>query len=571
MTRVLILGGYGNFGGRLARLLADEPRLTLLIAGRSRAKAQEFCVALGGTAKLEPLRFDRDGYVLSQLRESTPEIVVDATGPFQLYGDDPYVVVKACIVLGIHYLDLADGAAFVDGIAAFDGEAKARDIFVLSGVSSFPVLTAAVVRRLSQDLAQVETVTAGVAPSPFADVGLNVFRAIASYAGKPLTIPRDGRNTVAYAIIDHRRFTIAPPGRLPLWPRRFTVVDVPDYAALPALFRSLKSVWIGAGTAPGILHRLLSLLAWLVRLGLLPTLSRLAGAMYRASRWLRWGEHRGGMFVAIAGVDATGDRVAPEWHMIAEGDDGPFIPSMAAAAIVRHVLDGRRPPPGARAGMSDVDLADYETQFATRRIYVGIRENTGSPRAVYRRILGPAYDGLPVSLRDLHDLDERLAATGSAVIERGEGLIARLIADAAGFPRPGRDVPVTVEFQRDGSGELWRRNFSGQIFTSRQEAGQGRFDRLLCERFGPLAFGMALVVDADRLRLVLRGWSLFGLPMPLWLAPSCEAYECEEDGRFRFFVELRHRLTGLIVRYQGWLELGLREAPAGEVQPGSLP
>src|SRR5690242_2489778 len=43
--KVLILGGYGTFGGRLAQLLADEARLTLIIAGRSRAKAQAFCDA----------------------------------------------------------------------------------------------------------------------------------------------------------------------------------------------------------------------------------------------------------------------------------------------------------------------------------------------------------------------------------------------------------------------------------------------------------------------------------------------------------------------------------------------
>ena len=42
-TRLLILGGYGTFGGRLAQLLAGEPRLTLLIAGCSRHKAEAFC------------------------------------------------------------------------------------------------------------------------------------------------------------------------------------------------------------------------------------------------------------------------------------------------------------------------------------------------------------------------------------------------------------------------------------------------------------------------------------------------------------------------------------------------
>jgi len=52
-VRVLILGGYGVFGGRLARLLADEARLTLVIAGRSREKASAFCVALGGAGYAE--------------------------------------------------------------------------------------------------------------------------------------------------------------------------------------------------------------------------------------------------------------------------------------------------------------------------------------------------------------------------------------------------------------------------------------------------------------------------------------------------------------------------------------
>lgn len=44
--RVLIIGGYGTFGGRIATLLADEPGLTLLIAGRSGAKAAAFRASL---------------------------------------------------------------------------------------------------------------------------------------------------------------------------------------------------------------------------------------------------------------------------------------------------------------------------------------------------------------------------------------------------------------------------------------------------------------------------------------------------------------------------------------------
>jgi len=112
---------------------------------------------------------------------------------------------------------------------------------------------------------------------------------------------------------------------------------------------------------------------------------------------------------------------------------------------------------------------------------------------------------------------------------------------------------VEVAFSLKGGRELWQRNFAGQRFASTQEEGQGRSARLLCERFGPLNFVMALVVDGERMRLMMRRWSLFGLPLPLALAPRIHAYEFAEAGRFHFHVEISHPLTGLIVRYRGWL------------------
>jgi hypothetical protein len=112
---------------------------------------------------------------------------------------------------------------------------------------------------------------------------------------------------------------------------------------------------------------------------------------------------------------------------------------------------------------------------------------------------------------------------------------------------------VKVSFHaRDGQ-EIWRRSFAGKSFSSIQYEGRGRFDRLLCERFGPLTFGLALVVDGGRLRLVVRRWSFFGLPLPLALAPGGDSHEFADQGRFNFHVEIAHPLTGLIVRYRGWL------------------
>src|SRR3954468_1063296 len=54
VQKILILGGYGTFGRRLAQLLADDSRLTLVIAGRSLAKAQKLCAQLFSVGTVVP-------------------------------------------------------------------------------------------------------------------------------------------------------------------------------------------------------------------------------------------------------------------------------------------------------------------------------------------------------------------------------------------------------------------------------------------------------------------------------------------------------------------------------------
>ncbi|MEO8668372.1 MAG: DUF4166 domain-containing protein, partial [Bauldia sp.] len=487
--------------------------------------------------------------------EAKPDVVVDATGPFQAYGDSPYRIVAACIAHGIDYIDLADGAEFVAGIASFDAAARQRNVFVLSGASSFPVLTAAVVRALSPGMTRLDTVTGGIAPSPYAGVGLNVVRAIAGYAGKPVDLVRDGKPAKGYALTGTIRETIAPPGRLPLKNTLFSLVNVPDLRVLPALWPQLRAVWMGAGPVPEILHRGLICLAWLVRWRLLPSLSPFAGLFHRVINVMRWGEHRGGMFVRVSGADAEGP-VERSWHLLAEGDDGPLIPSMAAAAIVLRGLDGKRPEAGARPAAGDLDLGDYDRMFAGRTIRTGTRTerpgDTGLP--LYRRMLGDAYETLPPAIRRLHDIDGPVRFAGRATVERGRNPLARLVGAMIGFPGAGEDVPVTVDFTAIDGKERWRRTFAGKSFSSLQEEGAGRSARLLVESFGPAAFALAVVVEGGKLNLVLRRWSAFGIPLPLWLAPRNNAFETEEDGRFRFHVEIGHKLTGLIVRYRGWLD-----------------
>ena len=544
--KILILGGYGVFGGRLARLLAESD-LDILIAGRDLAKAQTFCAT---QARCSPLQADR-ATIAATLRTHRPHILIDATGPFQDYGPDPCHVLKACIETRTNYLDFADGADFVAGISAFDAPAKAARIFALSGASSFPVLTAAVLDEMAKTM-QIHSVTGGIAPSPHAGVGLNVLRAVLGYAGEPVTLKRDGHFATGHGLAETRRFTVAPPGALPLYSTLFSLVDVPDLRTIPARLPQIQTLWMGAGPLPEPLHRLLISLARLRARGLLPNLAPLAPLAHRVLNALKYGEHRGGMFIQAKGT-TKGQPITREWHMLAEGDDGPLIPSMAIAAIVRQTRAGSPPAHGARPALGALTLADYDTLFATRAITTGWR---GAPEGpLYQQTLGPAFATLPPTLQALHQPGKRAQWSGRATVTRNPGRLPKLIARLFGFPDQGADIPVTVTFLTNAAGvETWGRNFSGRLMVSTQEPGKGRNRHLITERFGPFAFGLAIVADGPKLRVIPRRWALLGLPLPRSLLPRGDSYEAEQNGKFHFHVEIALPLIGPVVTYDGWLD-----------------
>ena len=553
--KIIILGGYGVFGGRLCQLLAADSRLSIYVAGRSYKKAQQFCSTLNSGATFSPLEFDREKNVAKQLLQIQPDLVIDASGPFQTYGSDPYRLVKACLENGINYMDFADGSEFVEGIGQFDEQAKTKKIFILSGVSSFPVLTAAVVRHLSTGLQKVQSIKAGIAPSPYAVVGINVIKAISAYAGQPVSLIRNGKLASGYALTETMRYTIGPPGMLPLNNIRFALVDVPDLKVLPTLWPELQSIWMGAGPVPEILLRMLNGMAWLVKLKILPSLSIFAPIFYHVISTVRWGEHRGGMFVEIEGSRDDGPSATKSWHLLAEGNDGPYIPCMALEAIIMRTLNGKVPAVGARPASGDLELSDYEPLFAKRTIYTGQREliPQGAALSVFRSALGTAWNDLPDAIQSMHDAPDGTTLSGMARIRRGDNLLAKFIATIFRFPEQADEVPVEVSIQKSYGVERWKRNFNGTVFQSEITNGKDQYEHLVCERFGPFTFGIALVLENEKLNYVVRRWSFLKIPLPRLLRPRGESFEYSSDGKFHFNVEIKFPLIELIVSYQGWL------------------
>lgn len=540
MSRILVIGGYGGFGARLSRRLvaAGHP---IIVGGRSFEKAKRFCEALPGA---EPAMIDRSGNIGSALMKLKPALVIDAAGPFQQSG---YGVPEACIDHGCSYLDLADATQFVTGIGELDGAARKAGVSVVSGASSVPALSGAVVRRLAHGLDRVTQVDIALSATTRSTATKSVTGAILSYAGKAVRLSRGGRWTHAFGGSDLRRIRFETDGVKPLQRRWVALCDVPDLGILPDMLPGCPAVTFRAGSdrAPQILG--LWMASWLVKLGILRSLSRFRGlflALQKATMWSN--SRRSAMQVAVLGW-RRGERIERRWTLIAEDESGPEIPTLAAALVAGRFVTGELAP-GARDASLELRLEDFDDMLNELPLRHRITERVLGP-TLYRRVMGADFDRLPRAVREMHEVNGDAGAFGQGVVLAGDGMLPRVLRRLMGFP-PAGTYPLHVAFSERRRAETWERAFGPYKFRSL--LGQDR--QGLVERFGPIGFGFDLLSDDGGLRMVMRRWSFLGLPMPLFLAPKIMAREWEENGRFQFEVEAAMPLIGHVIAYRGWLK-----------------
>jgi len=353
MKRVLILGGTGNFGTHIARRLAGDPGIALLIGGRSRDKAAAAAARLGAANPAEGVAIDIDGGDLeSRLAELRPDLVVHTVGPFQ---QQDYRVARACIAAGAHYLDLADARGFVTGIGALDAAARAAGVAVISGASSVPCLTAAIVDAYRNRFATLESVEYGISTAAQGIAGVATAAAILSYVGRPIRHWRDGAWRTTHGWQGLNAQVYPELGR-----RLFGDCDIPDLELFPARYPGLKSVRFGAGHELAAIHLGLWALSWLSRARLLPRLDRIARPLLALSRLLDpLGTGRSGLHMILSGTDAGGARTTLRFYVIARQRHGPYIPSIPAILLSRRFAAGGALPPGARPCLDLISLDEY--------------------------------------------------------------------------------------------------------------------------------------------------------------------------------------------------------------------
>ena len=349
---VLILGGYGNFGKRIASALVRH-HVPIIIAGRNRDKAETFIKTLN-TSNATSAIFDAKKKLSEQLITLRPAVVVNTCGPFQTSN---YDIACTCIENKTHYIDLADGRDFVRGITALNTEAEKQSVAVISGASTVPGLSSAVIAYFQNEFSEMDSLTFGISPGQQAERGLATTQGIFTYVGKPLK-PFAGHNKPIYGWQDIYRQPYPQLGK-----RWMANCEIPDLDLLPARY-GIRSIRFSAGMELGFLHLGLWSLSWLVRLGAPINLPRIAAPALTISNWFNgFGTPHGGMHMILRGKNKDGKPHQRRWFIIAKNGDGPQIPCVPAILLAKKIALGQQINAGAYYCMGLVSLKEYTSEL----------------------------------------------------------------------------------------------------------------------------------------------------------------------------------------------------------------
>lgn len=358
--RVLVLGGAGNFGARICRRLAQESALEIVATSRSGRSAAGLPVRVVALDLAAPS-------CAPDLAALSPGIVIHCAGPFQA---QDYRVAGAALACGAHYLDLADGREFVARFAAANQHAAlAARRCAISGASTLPALSSAVVDHLAPRFRRIDGIDIVIAPAQRAPRGTATTAAVLGYAGRGFPWLEEGVWRTAHGWQELRRVPLSFGTRLA------AACDVPDLVLLPERYSGVRTVAFRAALEVPVQHLALWLLAGARRIGLALPLERHAARLNRlASRLDRFGSDCGGMRVRVCGEGGDGRRLVVTWELRADRNHGPEIPCMAAELLACRLAAGDGPPAGAAACMGFLSLSDFERELARWAIRTRIDE-----------------------------------------------------------------------------------------------------------------------------------------------------------------------------------------------------
>ena len=358
LKKILILGGYGTFGKRIAEGLIHMGGVEIIIAGRDRNRAERLVKELGKgkvIASIRPAAVNIDvPNLAATLYSLGPDLVVHTAGPFQA---QDYRVPLACIAAGCHYIDLADDRRFVCDIGRLDEQARQKKVLLVSGASSVPGLTSTAIDRYRREFSQLDTIDFCIVPGYRAERGEATVKGILSYTGHPFQVYADGTWQHAYGWLAPRKLDLGGP----LGRRWLANVDIPDLELFPRRYQPVRTVRFQAGIELPWLHWAMVLMAVVAKAGLVHNWSRYIKPVYGLSQLFNGcGTDTGGMRIQLNGFGDDGQRKEIKWTLIARNGIGPYVPTLSAIILARKIVNGQLRQTGAMPCLGLYTLDEFD-------------------------------------------------------------------------------------------------------------------------------------------------------------------------------------------------------------------
>jgi hypothetical protein len=233
MGAAVIFGGYGTFGGIVARELAAQG-IRITIAGRDQVRAQSFAKSLGLEHRGLTADVTNPDSCRAILREQT--VVVNCAGPFAPFAD---TLLQACLERGCHYVDVADARDYARLVRGQGEWFRQRRLAAVYGCSSLPAISGAVALSAQGDSeekperARITLLIGNNNPK-----GRAAIDSFVRGLGKPICAPQG----IITAFRDREVVTLPPPfGR-----RAVFNFDSPEYDLFPDLL-GVHSVSVKVG------------------------------------------------------------------------------------------------------------------------------------------------------------------------------------------------------------------------------------------------------------------------------------------------------------------------------------
>lgn len=328
--KVLVLGGYGTCGRRIAEILAQDPTVECVIGGRDVRRGQAVAAQVGvefvvvEAQRAASLNAALDGIFA----------VVNTCGPFH-WRD--YAVAERCARRGVYYVDMADDRSYILGIRDLSQRAVEGGVALVSGAGSALAFSSVLAEAVAPAFDAIEQIDIAVLSGNRNPQGPASIRSLLQTQGQAVRICERGRWRDVPGFSRARAIDLPVPlGRCRLYAR-----DAPEIEILSARYGA--AVTYRTGFELPLLNRGHAWLGSLNRWGLIRDLGRLAGVLQVVQKGLRgFGQAAFGLTVVMTG-QSGGRSVARTASLVAR-EDGLSFRCIPAVGLVRKWMTGGAEP-----------------------------------------------------------------------------------------------------------------------------------------------------------------------------------------------------------------------------------